>query len=235
MKKVIAIIAVAIASMSIAHAQFGIVGGFTSSSTEVPKNADGQVDWNAAAESVSLYHVGLTYKLDLGLGLAIQPSLTYEMKGAKLSEALVEGADPSVLGKSIETKTGYGEFGLDLQWGPDLMVVRPFIFASPFVGYMLTQEETNKLTTVGDTELNQEQMNQAVEDAKNRLEYGFGIGAGVDIMKFVQLKAQYYMNLGNLYEEGKIDGAAMTEAVKNNYKDISNYSGIKVSLSILLF
>ena len=94
MKKVIAIIAVAIASMSIAHAQFGIVAGFTSSSTDFAKDENGKVDWKANAESVSLYHVGLTYKLDLGLGLAIQPSLTYEMKGAKLSEAFVEGVLP---------------------------------------------------------------------------------------------------------------------------------------------
>jgi len=233
MKKVIAILAVAIASMSIAHAQFGIVGGFTSSSTQLAKTEDGKVDWKANAENVSLYHVGLTYKLDLGLGFALQPSLTYEMKGAKLSEAFVEGVDPSVLGKSIETKTGYGEFGLDLQWGPDLMIARPFIFASPFVGYMLTQEETNNLTAV--QSVDQEQMNEAVENAKNKLEYGFGIGAGLDILQFVQLKGQFYMNLGNLYDEGKIDGKVMTEAVKNSYKDISNYSGFKVSLSILLF
>jgi len=228
MKKVIAIIAVALASFSIAHAQFGIVGGFTSSSTKVNTQ-----DWKANLENISLYHVGLTYKMDLGMGLAIQPALTYEVKGASADFYLGADKDTAVAENTIDTKSGYAEFGLDLQWGPDLMIARPFIFASPFVGYMLTQEETNNLTAV--QSVDQEQMNEAVENAKNKLEYGFGIGAGLDILQFVQLKGQFYMNLGNLYDEGKIDGKVMTEAVKNSYKDISNYSGFKVSLSILLF
>ena len=228
MKKVFAIIAVAIASMSIAYAQFGVVAGIGSSATTVNKE-----DWKSNLDQVNLYHVGLTYKLDLGLGLSIQPSLTYEMKGATLSKAL--DGDIGLVTKEIETKTGYGEFGLDLQWGPDLMLFRPFIFASPFVGYMIDQKETNSLNTADFATIDQEQMSTAVENAKNKLEYGFGIGLGIDIMKFVQLKAQYYKNLGSLYNEGKIDGKAMGEAIAASYKDVENYNGIKVSLSILLF
>ena len=231
MKKVIAIIAIALASMSIARAQFGIVGGFTSSSTQINTQ-----DWKANLENISLYHVGLTYKLDLGLGLAIQPSLTYEMKGATLREDMT-GSELVEVSKTIETKTGYAEFGLDLQWGPDLVAFRPFIFASPFLGYMVTQEETSAVETQvggeGVTNFNPDEAKAWAEEAKNRLEYGFGIGAGVDIMKFVQLKAQWFMNLGNLYnEEGKT--VDFKDAFMNSgYKNIENYNGIKVSLAIL--
>lgn len=232
MKKVIAIIAVAFASISLAHAQFGIVGGFTSSSTQINKD-----DWKANLDNISLYHVGLTYKIDLGLGLAIQPSLTYEMKGASLSSDMT-GSEALEVTKTINTKTGFAEFGLDFQWGPDLVALRPFIFASPYIGYMVTQEESSQVessvagTTV--TSFDSDKAKEWAEDAKNRLEYGFGIGAGVDIMKFVQLKAQWYMNLGSLYDEGKLkSGAELVEPIKNNYKSIENYNGIKVSLAIL--
>lgn len=232
MKKVIAVIAIAIASISIAHAQFGIVGGFTSSSTTIDKE-----NWKANLENISLYHVGLTYKIDLGLGLAIQPSLTYEMKGASMKEDIASVGEVAEIAKTIDTKTGYAEFGLDLQWGPDLMAFRPFIFASPFLGYMVSQEETSDLsTTVSGTSTNfdQDKAKAWAEEAKNRLEYGFGIGLGVDIMKFVQLKAQYYMNLGNLYNEGQVVNAKdVWSQVKDSYGHVENYNGIKVSLAIL--
>lgn len=231
MKKVIAIIAIALASVSIARAQFGIVGGFTSSSTTV--NTE---DWKDNLQNISLYHVGLTYKMDLGLGLAIQPSLTYEMKGATLNENMT-GSDVVEVGKSINTKTGFAEFGLDLQWGPDLVAFRPFIFASPFVGVMVYQkEEAENEASVGGTTVTNFDAEAAkawAEDAKNRLEYGFGIGAGVDIMKFVQLKAQYFMNLGNLYnEDGKVTNIK-DAFLESGYKELGNYNGIKVSLAIL--
>ena len=231
MKKVIAIIAIAIASMSIAHAQFGIVGGFTSSSTTI--NTE---DWKANLENISLYHVGLTYKVDLGLGLAIQPSLTYEMKGATVKEDIASVGEVVEVAKTIDTKTGYAEFGLDLQWGPDLVAFRPFIFASPFIGYMVSQEETNEISSnvSGTPSFNPDEAKAWAEEAKNRLEYGFGIGAGVDIMKFVQLKAQYYMNLGNLYNEGQVVNAKdVWGQVKDSYGNVENYNGIKVSLAIL--
>jgi len=232
MKKVLAIIAIAFASMSIAHAQFGIIGGFTSSSTQIDKE-----NLKANLNNISLYHVGLTYKLDLGLGLAIQPSLTYEMKGATLNEDMT-GSEVVDVTKTINTKTGFAEFGLDLQWGPDLVAFRPFIFASPFIGYMVSQEETSSVeSSIGGetaTSFDSEKAKAWAEEAKNRLEYGFGIGLGVDVMKFVQLKAQYFMNLGNLYNEGQVVNAKdVWNTVKDSYGNVENYNGIKVSLAIL--
>ena len=233
MKKVIAIIAIAFASMSIAHAQFGIVGGFTSSSTQIDKE-----NWKANLNNISLYHVGITYKLDLGLGLAIQPSLTYEMKGATLNEDIASVGEVVEVSKTINTKTGFAEFGLDLQWGPDLVAFRPFVFASPFIGYMISQEETSDVegTVAGTSEVSwdNDKAKAWAEEAKNKLEYGFGIGIGVDVMKFVQLKAQYYMNLGSLYNEGQVVNAKdVWGQVKDSYGNVENYNGIKVSLALL--
>jgi hypothetical protein len=233
MKKVIAIIAIAFASMSIAHAQFGIVGGFTSSSTHIDKE-----NWKANLNNISLYHVGLTYKLDLGLGLAIQPSLTYEMKGATLNEDIASVGEVVEVSKTINTKTGFAEFGLDLQWGPDLVAFRPFVFASPFIGYMISQEESSEIegtvTGTSAASWDNDKAKAWAEEAKNKLEYGFGIGVGVDVMKFVQLKAQYYMNLGNLYNEGQVVNAKdVWGQVKDSYGNVENYNGIKVSLAIL--
>ena len=81
MKRIITLAVVAAASLLLAaraHAQFGIVGGITSSKTELTTAED--------VESISLYHAGLTYKFNLGGGFAIQPSVLYQVKGASLGE-----------------------------------------------------------------------------------------------------------------------------------------------------
>ena len=68
MKKLLTVIVVALASVTMAHAQFGIIAGYNSSSTKIK---------DAAAEfkTASLWHAGVAYKFNLG-ALAIQPSLT---------------------------------------------------------------------------------------------------------------------------------------------------------------
>ena len=41
------------------------------------------------------------------------------------------------------------------------------------------------------------------------------------------------MNLGKLYNNGKVDGTQVWDSVKNNFNDINNYNGVKVTLGYL--
>ena len=73
-----------------AQVRYGILGGFTSSSA----------DANAKVGKCNLYHVGFAAKIPVGAGFAVQPGITYQMKGASLEEIagdilirVVEGAD----------------------------------------------------------------------------------------------------------------------------------------------
>ena len=87
------------------RASFGIIGGLTSSKSHV-KDVD--------ASSLSLYHVGITAQLPLFSGLAIQPSLLYQVKGTS-----VDNIDDAQW-KDFQTKVGYLELPVQIQWGPDL-------------------------------------------------------------------------------------------------------------------
>ena len=130
MKRVITLVAVAAASLLMAaraHAQFGIVGGITSSTTDMTTAED--------VKSMSLYHAGLTYKFNLGAGFAIQPSVLYQVKGANLGELNTASSD------DFKVKTGFVEVPVGFQWGPDLMVFRPFLMAEPFIGYQVTSSD----------------------------------------------------------------------------------------------
>ena len=203
MKRIIAIIAIAASMFSAvnASARGGIIGGFTSSKTNL-----GAEIKNFDAKAVSLYHVGLTYQMQLPSGFSIQPSLLYQMKGATID---VLAGDLHLA--NFETKGGYLELPVALQWGPDLVVARPYVFAEPFVGYRLT----------GTSTLGEEWTNKNLA----KLEYGVGIGAGVELIQHLQISLQWFTNLGPVLgkDASEITGSAVTAIQQKNF------SGIKVS------
>ena len=205
MKKILTLVAVAAASLvmaSKAHAQFGVIAGLTSSkvnATEAVKDA----------KNIVLYHAGLTYKFDLGAGFAIQPSAIYQVKGAKISS----------IGETTGTqlKTGFVEIPVSIQWGPDLMAFRPYAFAEPFIGYQV--KDFSKSATFSDVGT----------DIMNKMEYGFGLGGGLEIASHVQLSVQWFKNLGTIINDGKGQtGSEWWSKIKGN-----KYQGIKFSLAIL--
>ena len=217
MKKILTLLVAVLATASVAHAQFGIIGGFTSSKTSIDtKNISENF------KGVSLFHAGIAYKVKLPLGFAIQPALTYEMKGANLEQvkSINEGLS------SLSTKAGYIQLGAGIQWGIDLLVARPFLLVQPFFGYQVTGSE--KLTADGSVSVSS--INDVFQTAKNKLEYGFELGGGVEVVKHIQVSIVWFKNLGYLYDGDKITdvGAAVIGA----YKDTKNYSGIKVSVGI---
>ena len=89
MKKILALFAAAVFLMAAAgfdasaQGRFGVIGGMTFS------NAERQA---LNRSTMNKYHVGVTYQLKLPLGLSIQPSLMYHVKGAKLGD-VIPGAE----------------------------------------------------------------------------------------------------------------------------------------------
>lgn len=221
MKKLLALVAVLFASATLAHAQFGIVAGLNFSNT----NFSTDNVWENA-KTVTLFHVGAAYKINMGMGFAIQPALTYEMKGASIQDS----EDFAAWTGALESKSGFLELGVGLQWGPDLFIGRPFVMVQPYLGYMIAPKGERSTGDVLGVVLSSDKLNAQLSDAKNKLEYGFSIGAGIELIKHLQLSVQYFMNLGKLYTEDKIDGDDIWNTVKGNFNDINNYNGVKVTL-----
>lgn len=230
MKKLFTVFAAAILSAVMLNAQsFGVIGGFTSSSTSINTQ-----DAMANLKNVSLYHVGAAYRIEMGSFFAVQPQLVYQVKGANLHQAVVDGSADEVT-NAFYSKTGFVELSAGLQAGIDLLAFRPFLLVEPFVGYAVTGDENyDKIvnSAVSNQEIPYEEIDAAVANVKNKLEFGFGIGGGVHVLDHFQLTVQWFMNLGNLYDQGKIDADAKLAKVKDSYKDIKNYNGIKVTLGL---
>ena len=201
MKRLFATVVAALALCCIsasAQAKWGVTAGLnfnTSKFSEIDVKA--KTGWSA----------GATCLVDLPLGFSIQPSLLYHQKGANITNEIAQNM-------------GFIELPVSVQWGPDLLIFRPFLDVTPYIGYALSNEVT---TSLADFKFSSWQ-------GKERFEYGLGIGAGINVWK-LQLIARYNWNFGSLYNvEGWDD-------IKSELKGLSaeneNFGGVTLSLAFL--
>ena len=148
---------------------FGVTGGLNFNTANVKEV---QLDAKAG------FSAGLTYLLELPLGLSGQPSLVYTQKTA----------DFSVIG-NVEAmqKVGSVNLPVSVQWGPDLIIARPFLDVTPYVGYSLSNKLEGGIKGVVDGSTSLE----------NTFEYGVGVGAGINLWK-LQAIVRYNWNFGTL-------------------------------------
>lgn len=198
MKKIIMISALAVSLIfcglteSSAQIRFGVTGGATFS--KLSKQT-------INTENMTQYHAGVTIQVKLPLGFAIQPSLIYNVKGSRfgVSEELPDAAG--------DLSVGYLELPVSLQWGPDLLLFRPFLDVTPFVGYGLN----NKLSVASVQTLK----NTWSASSINRWEYGIGVGVGLEIWKF-QVIGRYNWSLGSISDLKADMDEGFGDVVKNS-------------------
>lgn len=135
-----------------AQSHFGVIGGASFSNVTNIKSL------SEATKNVTRYHAGLTYQYKFHNGFAIQPSLMYHCKDARVENL----------------QTGYLELPVGVQWGPDLILFRPYVEVAPMVGVAVTSGIDKSML--------------------NRLEYGVGVGGGIEIWH-LQLSARYNWDL----------------------------------------
>ena len=199
MKKFITALAAAMMLFSVqayAGGKFGVTGGMNFNSAKVKDvKMDAQAGWN----------VGLTYNLDLPLGFSLQPALVYTQKGALI------GTD------AVNVKQSVGSLNLpvSVQWGPDLLVARPFLDVTPYVGYSLVNKVETEVLGIS-----------AGDKGKNAFEYGLGVGAGLDVWK-LQVVVRYNWNFGVLGSLKDFTDIELGDLKSDN----ENFGGISVHLA----
>jgi hypothetical protein len=195
MKRILMVLAsvLVLASFSASAKGFGVTAGMNFNSAKIKDlKMDSQAGWN----------VGLTYAFNLPLGFSIQPSLVYSQKGALVMDALTE----------VKQTVGSVNLPVSVQWGPDLLVARPFVDVTPYVGYSLFNKAKGEI----------------LDDIKggNAFEYGLGVGAGLNVWK-IQAIVRYNWNFGVL--------GSLKDFTGINIKDLNaenpTYGGISVHLA----
>ena len=127
MKRLFVLIAVlAIAVTANAQSGFGIKGGlnFDSMSDIKTNNYESTIDGRTG------FHVGILYKIKLPAGLALQPELLYTSKKSKIE---------TNTNTSYNASLQYLQLPVNIQWGIDLVILRPFIQVSPYIGYAIAK------------------------------------------------------------------------------------------------
>lgn len=120
------------------------------------------------------YHMGLTYQAKIPfIGLGFQPEILFVRQKTQNS-----------LNQSLYLD--YLTLPVNIQIGLDLLLFRPFVMFSPYISYAVGK---------GDMLSGQDW------DSINRFDYGYGLGAGIDIWK-LQVSGKYIWGLGKLQQAG---------------------------------
>mgnify|MGYP003307052627 CR=1 FL=1 len=197
MKRFLSMALALVLSVSAFAEGFGLVGGFTTSQLVVK-----DIDMKACTG----FNAGVMYNIPLVSGLAIQPELLYNVKGASLDAI------------DLKSQLGYVELPVQLQWGLDLLLLRPYIFTEPFIGYAVNWSASESHTSIG-SDLSLDKLN-------SRLEYGLGVGAGVDLFDRIQLSFRYYWNfedcgVGNYFD-----------LVKDHVTERESFNGLLLTIGV---
>ena len=122
------------------------------------------------------FHVGALYKMKIPLtGISLQPELVYTQNESTLGTK--SNAD------ICDFKMKQLQLAASLQWGLDLILLRPYLQVAPYIGYVMGNKTSIK------------EMKWEMDE----LRYGLGLGAGVDIWK-LQVSGKYVWDMGKASE-----------------------------------
>lgn len=157
---------------------FIIKGGYNYNNVTIEKGTTAK-DLQAGKSG---WQLGVGYQTHSTLGFSFQPELIYKVTGYKISDIK-------------DMNLGYVEVPLNVQWGPNLLVARPFVFAGPYVGVKVSNQFRGSDWSETDVE--------TVRKGLNTAEWGLGAGVGLNLFK-LQLTAKYNWNFGAIAETKEI-------------------------------
>lgn len=188
---VLALMISAAASAQGVSCHFGIQGGFVSSGFR-----------GLDVKNLPGWDAGATMLMHMPLFFSLQPSVVYERSRLNVPVPEYEG--------SVAVAQNLITVPVALQWGPDLGMFRPFIQAVPYMSVNLKSAPEQGLDVW-----------ETVCSEVRKFQYGFGIGAGLEIWK-IQLSFRYNWGMGTWAD------------VRNADMNLSNrkYNSLNVSLAI---
>lgn len=212
MKKfIVTIVFLCLGFASFAQEGLGLMGGMISSNTRLQ-------DFDF--DNVTQYRAGVAYRCPVAMGFVVQPEFSYCVKAASASVGASELAN-------FRMKMGYAEVSLQLQWGPDLVLLRPYVFVEPFAGYALNDRLSFTLADGPSWDTKENYWNSI-----QRLEYGYSLGGGLELFGKVQVSAKRFINMGSLYDQQQTASDLPVETfVRNAFENGNHFCGWALSIA----
>lgn len=127
---------------------------------------------NASFKTKLGWTAGIGYQTATWGGFSLQPEVLYRSKSIE-----TVAFDQTL----VTTTSSFIELPVNVQWGIDLLMLRPFVFASPYVGFNIG----NKISGISET------------ITTNKVTGGVGLGLGLEISK-LQITAKYNWDFGGV-------------------------------------
>lgn len=166
------------ATANVAKAQFGIKGGiYTTKLSNINKEFKFK-------DNIG-YQAGILYSHHVTPGFVVQPELLFINRTATIAP---KQSMPGATNEKIELQ--YLQIPLSIQYGFNLVVVRPYVQAVPYISYAIGKNH-----------------NAGSWDDLNRFTGGVGLGVGADLWKF-QVNVRYNWDISKVGEgeKGTYDG-----------------------------
>ncbi len=200
MKKHLLVVAIVLFLVSLipqrAEAQFGIKAGiYTTNLSEMD---------NFKVKNNVGFQAGLAYKIKVIPNIVLQPELLYVQKNATCQEK-------GNASNSEKLNLHYLQVPVALQFGLNMVWIRPYFQVVPYLAYNLGDNISNKSFKVDDI---------------NKLNGGIGVGGGVDLWN-MQLSIRYNWDFNKMGEENASDAPL--------YKQYKVSKGRALEISLALF
>lgn len=213
MKKLTVFCAVALMFLSSVNVKAGgflIKGGLAFQNVNTALDAVKTLDYSPKGRLG--WCAGLGFQTGTWGGFSLQPEVLYRARSFQLAEG-------TALTDPVNATLSYIEVPVNVQWGVDLLFLRPFVFASPYVGFKLGDKIDSKgLAYIAD----------AFKAATKKVSGGIGLGVGLEISK-LQITAKYNWGFG-----GIANWSEYWEKMGSQVKDLKTKDGaFEVGLAII--
>jgi hypothetical protein len=186
---------------ALAQGSFVVKAGLNFNKMQDIKIDNLEQSWN----SQTGFHVGIggQYRIPL-VGLSFQPEILY----SRIRTDIIGEVGQDSYGFRMD----YIDIPLNVQWGINILFLRPYVFAAPYIRYAVSKGELLEHVEWQDL---------------NRLDYGLSLGAGLEIWK-LQVSGKYSWSFGQLAPGGSL------HIDSDDWKlDDANMRGFELSVAFL--
>ncbi len=149
-------------------------------------------DLKGSVEGSTGFHAGLLAQINIPIiGIGVQPELLYAYRGAKVTDES---------GNTSNENVSYIDVPLNITWGIDLKIVRPFVAVTPYISCALNDVKVAA-------------QDGSSSEAIDKFNYGIGLGGGIELFQKLQFMARYNWGLNDLGSGGsvyKVNGVTLS-------------------------
>ena len=190
-----------------------IKGGFSYTHLDLTQSIKDQAKaLSVDARNFSGFHAGIGYQTEEFSGFTLQPELLFLSKKG------------NSFGENYSWSLSYIELPVNIQWGIDLVALRPFLQLSPYIGYNIKNRPAGPKMSESNKKI-YDFIGSFTQDPK-RFSYGLGIGGGIELMRRLQISAQYVWNFGQV-----VNAKQYVDDATNVSRDTA--AGLEISVGLM--